>query len=32
MNPAKITLCLWFDGDAEQAAQFYAQTFPNSNS
>ncbi len=30
MNPAKITLCLWFDGDAEQAAQFYAQTFPNS--
>ena len=31
MNPAKITLCLWFDGDAEEAAQFYAQTFPNSS-
>lgn len=31
MNPAKITLCLWFDGDAEEAAQFYAETFPNSS-
>lgn len=31
MNPAKNTLCLWFDGDAEEAAQFYAQTFPNSS-
>jgi predicted 3-demethylubiquinone-9 3-methyltransferase (glyoxalase superfamily) len=25
-----VTLCLWFDGDAEDAAQFYAKTFPNS--
>ena len=31
MTPAKITLCLWFDGDAEEAAQFYAETFPNSS-
>jgi len=27
---AKNTLCLWFDHDAEQAARFYAATFPNS--
>ncbi len=27
---AKNTICLWFNGDAEEAAQFYAQTFPNS--
>jgi predicted 3-demethylubiquinone-9 3-methyltransferase (glyoxalase superfamily) len=26
----KNTLCLWFNGDAEDAAKFYAQTFPNS--
>lgn len=26
---AKNTICLWYDGDAEEAAQFYAQTFPN---
>jgi predicted 3-demethylubiquinone-9 3-methyltransferase (glyoxalase superfamily) len=25
-----LTLCLWYDGAAEQAARFYAQTFPNS--
>lgn len=24
------TICLWFDSDAEGAARFYAQTFPNS--
>jgi 2-polyprenyl-6-hydroxyphenyl methylase/3-demethylubiquinone-9 3-methyltransferase len=24
------TLCLWYDGTAEDAARFYAQTFPNS--
>lgn len=27
---AKNTICLWFDKDAERAARFYAQTFPNS--
>lgn len=26
----KTTLCLWYNGDAEEAAQFYAKTFPNS--
>jgi predicted 3-demethylubiquinone-9 3-methyltransferase (glyoxalase superfamily) len=29
-NATRITPCLWFDGDAEEAAQFYAQIFPNS--
>ena len=29
MNP-KNTVCLWYDGDAEQAANFYAKTFPDS--
>ncbi|MFP8780840.1 VOC family protein [Hydrogenophaga sp. RWCD_12] len=28
--PAKNTLCLWFDGTAEEAARFYAATFPDS--
>lgn len=27
---AKNTVCLWFDKDAEDAARFYAATFPNS--
>jgi predicted 3-demethylubiquinone-9 3-methyltransferase (glyoxalase superfamily) len=27
---SKNTLCLWYDGTALEAAQFYAQTFPNS--
>lgn len=27
---AKNTICLWYNGDAEQAARFYAETFPNS--
>lgn len=27
---SKNTICLWFDGDAEAAARFYAQTFPDS--
>ena len=27
---AKNTVCLWFDKDAEEAARFYAATFPNS--
>jgi len=29
MTP-KNTICLWFDKEAEQAAQFYADTFPYS--
>jgi predicted 3-demethylubiquinone-9 3-methyltransferase (glyoxalase superfamily) len=28
--PAKIAPCLWFDGNAEEAAAFYARTFPDS--
>lgn len=28
---AKNTICLWYDNDAEGAARFYAQTFPNSS-
>lgn len=27
---AKNTICLWYDGAAEEAAKFYAQTFPDS--
>ena len=27
---AKIQPCLWFDKNAEEAARFYADTFPNS--
>jgi predicted 3-demethylubiquinone-9 3-methyltransferase (glyoxalase superfamily) len=27
---AKNTICLWFDKDAEAAARFYAETFPDS--
>ena len=30
-NPAKNTICLWFNGDAEDAARFYARTFPDSS-
>jgi predicted 3-demethylubiquinone-9 3-methyltransferase (glyoxalase superfamily) len=26
----KNTICLWYDGDAEDAARFYAATFPDS--
>jgi predicted 3-demethylubiquinone-9 3-methyltransferase (glyoxalase superfamily) len=25
-----VTLCLWYDGSAEEAAHFYAKTFPDS--
>lgn len=28
---AKNTICLWYDGDAEEAARFYAETFPDSS-
>jgi predicted 3-demethylubiquinone-9 3-methyltransferase (glyoxalase superfamily) len=28
---SKVTLCLWYEGDAEAAANFYAATFPNSH-
>ncbi|MCE8014291.1 VOC family protein [Halomonas daqingensis] len=28
---AKNTICLWYDGGAEEAAQFYAETFPDSS-
>jgi predicted 3-demethylubiquinone-9 3-methyltransferase (glyoxalase superfamily) len=27
----KNTICLWYDKDAEAAARFYAETFPNSS-
>jgi predicted 3-demethylubiquinone-9 3-methyltransferase (glyoxalase superfamily) len=27
---AKNTVCLWYRGDAEEAANFYAKTFPDS--
>ena len=27
---AKNTICIWYDSDAEAAARFYAQTFPDS--
>lgn len=30
INPAKNTICLWYNNDAEEAAQFYAKTFPDS--
>ena len=29
MNRAKNRICLWFDHDAEEAANFYAATFPD---
>jgi len=29
-KPAKNTICLWYDKDAEEAAAFYARTFPDS--
>lgn len=28
---SKNTICLWFDGDAQEAAEFYARTFPESS-
>ena len=31
MRHAKNTICLWYDKDAEEAARFYAETFPDSS-
>jgi predicted 3-demethylubiquinone-9 3-methyltransferase (glyoxalase superfamily) len=31
MPSAKNTICLWYDKDAEAAARFYAETFPDSS-
>src|SRR6478672_12232895 len=28
---AKNTICIWYDRDAEEAARFYAETFPDSS-
>lgn len=30
-DPVKNTICLWYNGDAEEAANFYARTFPDSS-
>jgi 2-polyprenyl-6-hydroxyphenyl methylase/3-demethylubiquinone-9 3-methyltransferase len=30
-QPAKNTICLWYNRDAEEAARFYAKTFPDSS-
>lgn len=30
-SPAKNTICLWYDRDAEEAARFYAEIFPDSS-
>ena len=30
-KPAKNTICLWYDREAEEAARFYAATFPDSS-
>lgn len=30
-TPAKNTVCVWYDHDAEAAARFYARTFPDSS-
>ncbi len=30
MPTAKSTVCIWYDSEAEAAANFYAQTFPDS--
>lgn len=31
MKIAKNTICLWYESGAEEAAQFYAKTFPDSS-
>jgi 2-polyprenyl-6-hydroxyphenyl methylase/3-demethylubiquinone-9 3-methyltransferase len=30
-KPAKNTICIWYDRGAEEAARFYAKTFPDSS-
>jgi len=30
-TPAKNTICLWFDKDAEDAARFYSEVFPDTH-
>jgi len=30
-DPAKNTVCLWYERGAEEAARFYAKTFPDSS-
>jgi len=30
-KPAKNTICIWYDRDAEEAARFYARVFPDSS-
>jgi 2-polyprenyl-6-hydroxyphenyl methylase/3-demethylubiquinone-9 3-methyltransferase len=30
-KPAKNTICLWYNRDAEEAARFYARVFPDSS-
>ena len=30
-QPAKNTICIWYNSGAEEAAQFYAKTFPDSS-
>src|SRR3954469_8732989 len=30
-SPARNTICIWYDRDAEEAARFYAGTFPDSS-
>ena len=30
-KPARNTICLWYDREAEDAARFYARTFPDSS-
>src|SRR5256885_9814025 len=31
VKPAKNTICLWYNRDGEEAARFYAKTFPDSS-
>ena len=30
-KPARNTVCIWYDSNAEEAARFYAATFPDSS-